>query len=92
MYLSIYTYIHTYIYIYKIKTIGSVPENAINTIFGTADVVGLYLNISSQAGLNALKEALEKRDVKKITTEDLVKMAESVLNYNILGFNWRAYQ
>ena len=30
MYLSIYTYI--YIYIYKIKTIGSVPENAINTI------------------------------------------------------------
>ena len=61
-------------------------------IFGTADVVGLYLNISNQAGLNALKEALEKRDVKKITTEDLVKMAESVLNYNILGFNWRAYQ
>ena len=54
--------------------------------------MGLYLNISSQAGLNALKEALEKRDVKKITTEDLVKMAESVLNYNILGFNWRAYQ
>ena len=32
MYLSIYTYIYIYIYIYKIKTIGSVPENAINTI------------------------------------------------------------
>ena len=50
----------------KIKTIGSVPENA---IFVTADVVGLYPNIPHQAGLNALKEALEKRDIKNIPTE-----------------------
>ena len=96
IYLAIFLYIHIYvyiyIYIYKIKTIGSVPENAINTIFVTADVVGLDLNSSNQAGLKALKEALEKTDVKKITTEDLVKMAESVLNNNILGFNWKVYQ
>ena len=92
LYIHIYVYIYIYIYIYKIKTIGSVPENAINTIFVTADVVGLDLNSSNQAGLKALKEALEKTDVKKITTEDLVKMAESVLNNNILGFNWKVYQ
>ena len=61
----------------KIKTIGSVPENA---ILVTADVVGLYPNIPHQAGLKALKEALEKRDIKKIPREDLVKMAEFVLN------------
>ena len=73
----------------KIKTIGSVPENA---ILVTADVESLYPNISHQAGLKALKEALEKRDIKKIPTEDLVKMAEFVLNNNIFEFNSKAYR
>ena len=68
----------------KIKTIGSVPENA---ILVTADVVDLYPNIPHQAGLKALKEALEKRDIKKIPTEDLVKIAEFVVNNNIFEFN-----
>ena len=72
----------------KIKTIGSVPENA---VLATADVVGLYPNIPHQAGLKALKEALEKRDIKKIPTEDLVKMAEFVLNNNIFEFNSKTY-
>ena len=73
----------------KGKAIGSVPENA---ILVTADVVGLYPNIPHQAGLKALKEALEKRDIKKIPTEDLVKMAEFVLNNNIFEFNSKVYQ
>ena len=73
----------------KIKTIGSVPENSILVI---ADVLGLYPNIPHQAGLKALNEALERRDIKKIPTEDLVKMAEFVLNNNIFEFNSRAYQ
>ena len=73
----------------KIKTIGSVPENA---ILVTAVVVGLYPNIPHQTGLKALKEALERRDIKKIPTEDLVKMAEFELNNNIFEFNSRAYQ
>ena len=73
----------------KIKTIGGVPENA---ILVTADVVGLYPNILHQAGLKALKDALERRDIKKIHTEELVKMGEFVLNNNIFEFNSRAYQ
>ena len=73
----------------KIKSIGSVLENA---ILVTVDVVGLYPNISHQADLKALKEALEKRDLKKIPRKDLVKMAEFVLNYNIYEFNSKAYQ
>ena len=72
----------------KIKTIGSVPENA---ILVTADVMSLYPNIPHQAGLKALNEALEKRDIKKIPTEDLVKMAEFVLNNNIFEVNSKAY-
>ena len=50
----------------KIKTIGSVPENS---ILVTADVVGLYPNIPHQAGLKALKEALERRDINVICTK-----------------------
>ena len=73
----------------KIKTIGSVPENA---ILVTADVVGLYPSIPYQAGLKALQEALEKRDIKKIPTADLVKMAEFVLNNNIFEFSSKAHQ
>ena len=64
----------------KIKTIGSVTENA---ILVTAYVVGLYPNIPHQAGLKALNKSLERRDIKKIPTEDLVRMAEFVLNNNI---------
>ena len=44
----------------KIKTIGSVPENA---ILVTADILGLYRNIPHQSGLKALKELLEKVDI-----------------------------
>ena len=70
----------------KIKTIGSVPENA---ILVTVDVVGLY---PQQAGLKTLKEALEIRDIEKIPTEDLVRMAEFVLNNNIFEINSKTYQ
>ena len=73
----------------KIKTFGSVPENA---TLVSVDVVVLYPNILHQAGLKALKEALKKRDIKKIPTEHLVKMAEFVLNNNIFEFNSKAYQ
>ena len=73
----------------RIKTIGNIPENA---ILVTADVVGLYPNVPHQAGLNALKNALEKRDLKKIPTEDLVKMAEFVLKNNLFEFNSKVYQ
>ena len=72
----------------KIKTIGSVLENV---ILVTADVVGLYSNIAQQRGLKTLKEALPKRDIKKIPTEDLVNMAEFVLNSNIFEFNNKTY-
>ena len=52
----------------KINTLGCIPDNA---ILVTADAVGLYPSISHQAGLNALKEALDKRRLKRIPTDDL---------------------
>ena len=73
----------------KIKNISTLPENA---ILVTADVVGLYPSIPHQAGLSALKEALENRSVKKIPKETLIKMAEFVLKYNLFEFNYKVFQ
>ena len=42
-------------------------------------VVGVYPNIPHKARLKSLKEALDTRREKKISTADLVKMAEFVL-------------
>ena len=73
----------------KINSLGCIPDNA---ILVTADVVGLYSSISLQAGLNALKEALDKRRLKKIPTDDLIKMAEFVLCNNFFEFNSDTFQ
>ena len=60
-------------FIKKIKHKKNIPDNA---ILVTADVVGLYPSIHHEAGLRALKEALDRRKEKKISSEDLVKMAK----------------
>ena len=62
----------------------NIPDNA---ILVTADVVGLYPSIPHEVGLRALKEVLDRREEKKISTEDLVKMAEFMLKNNYLEFN-----
>ena len=63
----------------KISNISTLPENA---ILVTADVVSLYARIPHQQGLSALENEL----VKKILTENLIKMAEFVLKNNLLEF------
>ena len=48
----------------------------------TADVIELYPSIPHEARLRALKEVLDRRKEKKISAEDLVKMAEFGLKNN----------
>ena len=62
----------------KIKNID-IPND---DLLVTADVVGLYPSIPHEAGLSAIREALDKRTRKKIPTENLIKMAEFVLKNN----------
>ena len=62
-------------FISKIKRIDSVPEEA---LLVTADVMGLYPSITHKMGLGVIKQALNKREQKKIPTEDLLNMAEFV--------------
>ena len=72
----------------KIKKIG-IPNDA---LLVTADAVGLYPSIPHEAGLSALREALDKRTRKEIPTENLIKMAEFVLKNNFFEFDTNVYQ
>ena len=71
-------------FIEEIKNISNIPKDS---ILATADVVGLYPSIPHKAGLKALEKALNNRTNKKVSTEDLVKMAKFVLKNNYFEFN-----
>ena len=53
----------------------------------TTDVVGLYPNIPHEVGLKALEKALNSCTNKKVSIEDMVKMAKFVLKNNYFEFN-----
>ena len=65
------------------------PDNA---SLVTVEVVGLYPRIPHEAGLRALREALDKQEEKCIHTKDLVKMTEFVLKNNYVEFNSKIKQ
>ena len=54
--------------------------------------MGVCPNILHEAGLQSNKEALDRKRVKKIATEDLVKIAEFVLKNNYFEFDRSVYQ
>ena len=76
-------------FIKKIKNIGAILKDS---ILVTADVVGLYPSIPYQAGRKALEKALNNRTNKKVSTEDLVKMAKFVFKNNNFEFNGKVKQ
>ena len=67
----------------KVKIIGKLRQYS---ILVTADVVGLYSSIPYNAGLEALKDALDCKQKKKISTDMLVKKAQFVLTKNYFEF------
>ena len=72
-----------------IKNCNNLSENA---ILATADLVGFHLSIPHQASFSALKKALENRSLKKISTENLIKMVKFVLKNNLFDFNNKVFQ
>ena len=55
-------------------------------------MVGLYPSIPHQAGLEALKKALDEKENKFISTDDIAKMTEFVLKNNYFQFNGKIKQ
>ena len=54
--------------------------------------MGLYHSIPHDAGLQALYEKLEERADKKISSNDLVEMAEFILKNNFFEFETKIIQ
>ena len=72
----------------KIKSINAILEIV---ILVTADLI-LYPSIPRQAGLEAFREALDKRKTHNLFTSKLVKMTEFVLKNNYFQFSDKVYQ
>ena len=80
---------HTGDFLAKLKAAGEVPEGA---ILVTADVVGLYPSIPHSEGLDILKKQYENYPNKKVSTEDIGKMADFVLKNNLFEFDSNFYK
>ena len=58
----------------------------------TANVVGLYPSSPHSEGLDILKKQYENYRNKKVSTEDIVKMADFVLENNLFEFDSKFYK
>ena len=71
------------------KASGEVPEGA---ILVTADNVGLYPSIPHSEDLEILKKHYENYLNKKVSAEDVGKMADFVLENNLFEFGSKFYK
>ena len=69
--------------------LGKIPEGA---LLCTVDVVGLYPSIPHGEGLEAIREALDRRENPGVATDTLVGLASLVLENNYFEFNDRFYR
>ena len=76
-------------FIRKTKNLKDILQDA---LLVTADVVGLYPSTLHEAGLKALKKALDKRENRTIATNDLIRMTKFVLKNNYFEFNGQVKQ
>ena len=60
-------------FINKTKNLKDIPRD---TLLVTADVVGLYPSIFHEAGLRAMNEALDKRENRNKSINDLIRMTD----------------
>ena len=73
----------------KIKESGQLPEGS---ILCTTDVVGLYPNIPHGEGLAFLKDFLDSRVDKQVTTDTVIELAEPVLKNTIFEISDKTYK
>ena len=75
-------------FINKISTTGELPEEA---HLVTMDVKALYTNIPNNEGLQALKEAMDKKQHKSAATTVIVTLMSLILTLNNFVFNDKNY-
>ena len=73
----------------RLSKLGKIPEGA---LLCTVDVVGLCPSIPHGEGLEAIREALDRRENPGVATDTLVGLASLVLENNYFEFNDRFYR
>ena len=73
----------------KLNGLKDLPEDF---LLCTVDVVGLYPNVPHSDGLTAIKKALDAREDKTISTENILELAEVVLKNNIFEHNNKTFR
>ena len=73
----------------RLSKLGKIPEGA---LLCTVDVVGLYPSIPHGEGLEAIREALDRRENPGVATDTLVGLASLVLENNYFEFNDRFHR
>ena len=72
-----------------VQNIENLPPNS---VLVTIDVTGLYTHIPRDEGIQATREALDRRKDKSVPTELLIKLLELLTKWNIFEFNGKFYQ
>ena len=65
-----------------LKKLRDLPDLPQDSIICTIDVVGLYPSIPNEEGLRFLRNVLDKRSNKNVSTDTLIELAELVLQNN----------
>ena len=76
-------------FLLKLCQIGRVPEGA---LLCTVDVMALYPSILHEEGLEAIREALDRRVNPSVATDTLVELASLVLDNNYFEFDNKFYR
>ncbi len=75
-------------FLQKLSGIGSLPPNC---ILATLDVSSLYTNIPHQEGIQACRDALNRRPRQQPSTDCLTEMIEQILTLNNFMFDDENY-
>ena len=73
----------------KLKRVEEIPKGA---ILVTAEVVELYPSIPHDGDLEVLRKQYDKFENKIVPTENIIKMADFVIKYNLFEFDCKFYQ
>ena len=73
----------------RLSNLGRIPEGA---LLCTVDVVGLYPSVPHGEDLEAVREALDRRENPGVATDTLVGLASLVLENDYFQFNDRFYR
>ena len=75
-----------------LKKLRDLPDFPEKSIICPIDVVGLYPSILYEEGLRFLRNLLQKRSNKSVSTDTLFELAGSVLQNNYFEFNERYFE